>query len=82
MIFPQFVEKVIFNWKIAQIKSRLKGNPRREFPLKNSPPDCFSYPFLRFMRQKSSAFCGKRPKALPLKSANLPKGLTETFTFV
>ena len=38
---PQLVEKVIFNWKIVQIQSRLKGNPRRGFPLKNSPPDCF-----------------------------------------
>ena len=56
------------------------GNPRRGFPNRTITNFLRLLPFLRYRTQRSFALCGGRSKALPLESASLCKGLTETFT--
>ena len=45
-------KKAVSDWKLEQTKSQSKGKPPTRVSPKNSPPDCFFYPFLRFIMQK------------------------------
>ena len=68
------VEKFTLNWKIAQAKSKLRGKPPTRVSPKKQSTGLFFHPFLRFMRQKSSAFCGKRQVLRPLTPPPFEKG--------
>ena len=45
--------------------------PPARVPYAENVPRTFSATLLRLWKQKSSALCGERPKALPLETANL-----------
>ena len=60
----QIVKKGLFYRKIAQAQDIKRGNPRRGFPLENSPPNCFLTPSCVFGRRKGSALCGEWPTGL------------------